>query len=263
MIETCDLPATILRPCYFMQNDAQQKDALLNHGVYGMPLGSAGLSVVDTRDIGEAAAKELVVRRPKQRALRKMMRGMKDRVLAASITGRLRPGSSQGLFDEKSAASAGKPPMTASDKSMPRSKRRRKDRRRWPERNRRVSEILAVLLLDRRDIDDTCLEVRRPSTDWRQIQAWIDAIDLVLELSVETVRRPARSNLDFHAAIDLSRMIGPRMVGRRMVSRRMIGRSADHDFRQRGRVLLGRHLRDQTERADKHNHDQTHRRLHA
>jgi uncharacterized protein YbjT (DUF2867 family) len=121
MIETCDLPATILRPCYFMQNDAQQKDALLNHGVYGMPLGSAGLSVVDTRDIGEAAAKELVVRRPKQRALRKMMRGMKDRVLAASITGRLRPGSSQGLFDEKSAASAGKPPMTASDKSMPRS----------------------------------------------------------------------------------------------------------------------------------------------
>jgi hypothetical protein len=34
MIETCDLPATILRPCYFMQNDAQQKDALLNHGAW-------------------------------------------------------------------------------------------------------------------------------------------------------------------------------------------------------------------------------------
>ena len=62
MIEACDLPATILRPCYFFQNDAQQKAALLTHGVYGMPVGSAGLSMVDTRDIGEAAAKELLRR---------------------------------------------------------------------------------------------------------------------------------------------------------------------------------------------------------
>jgi uncharacterized protein YbjT (DUF2867 family) len=62
MIEACDLPATVLRPCYFMQNDAVQKDPLLTHGVYGMPLGSKGLSIVDTRDIGEAAAKELLRR---------------------------------------------------------------------------------------------------------------------------------------------------------------------------------------------------------
>lgn len=62
MIEVYDLPATILRPCYFFQNDAQQKDALLTHGVYGMPLGRAGLCLVDTRDIGEAAAKELLRR---------------------------------------------------------------------------------------------------------------------------------------------------------------------------------------------------------
>lgn len=62
MIEACDLPATVLRPCYFDQNDVGQKAALLTHGVYGMPLGSAGLSVVDTRDIGEAAAKELLRR---------------------------------------------------------------------------------------------------------------------------------------------------------------------------------------------------------
>lgn len=62
MIEVCALPATILRPCYFYQNDAQQKDALLVHGVYGMPIGHVGLSMVDTRDIGEAAAKELLRR---------------------------------------------------------------------------------------------------------------------------------------------------------------------------------------------------------
>ncbi|MEK6419356.1 MAG: NmrA family NAD(P)-binding protein [Burkholderia gladioli] len=62
MIQDCDIPATILRPCYFIQNDAMQKDFLLGHGVYGMPIGSAGLSMVDTRDIGEAAAKELLRR---------------------------------------------------------------------------------------------------------------------------------------------------------------------------------------------------------
>ncbi|CAB3707118.1 NAD(P)H azoreductase [Paraburkholderia sediminicola] len=62
MIEVYDLPATILRPCYFFQNDAQQKDALLTHSVYGMPIGRTGLSLVDTRDIGEAAAKELLRR---------------------------------------------------------------------------------------------------------------------------------------------------------------------------------------------------------
>lgn len=62
MIEACDLPATILRPAYFMQNDKRQKDALLGGSVYGMPVGAKGISMVDIRDIGEAAAKELLRR---------------------------------------------------------------------------------------------------------------------------------------------------------------------------------------------------------
>ncbi|MGX5831036.1 NmrA/HSCARG family protein [Mesorhizobium sp. 43Arga] len=62
MIEALDLPGTILRPAYFIQNDLRQKDVLLNAGVYGAPIGSKGISMVDIRDIGEAAAIELVRR---------------------------------------------------------------------------------------------------------------------------------------------------------------------------------------------------------
>ncbi|MCB8875831.1 NmrA/HSCARG family protein [Acidisoma silvae] len=62
MIAALDLPATILRPAYFIQNDLRQKDALLQAGVYGSPIGSLGVSMVDIRDIGEAAAIELVRR---------------------------------------------------------------------------------------------------------------------------------------------------------------------------------------------------------
>jgi len=62
MIEDLDLPATILRPAYFIQNDLSLKEPLLNSGVYGSPIGSKGISMVDTRDIGEAAAIELVRR---------------------------------------------------------------------------------------------------------------------------------------------------------------------------------------------------------
>jgi uncharacterized protein YbjT (DUF2867 family) len=62
MIEDLDLPATILRPAYFIQNDLSLKEPLLNSDVYGMPIGSKGISMVDTRDIGEAAAIELVRR---------------------------------------------------------------------------------------------------------------------------------------------------------------------------------------------------------
>lgn len=62
MIEALDLPATILRPAYFIQNDLRQKDLLLNAGVYGMPIGQKGISMVDVRDIGEAAALELLRR---------------------------------------------------------------------------------------------------------------------------------------------------------------------------------------------------------
>lgn len=62
MIEADDLPVTILRPAYFIQNDLRQKDALLGGGLYGMPVGAKGISMVDVRDIGEAAAKELLRR---------------------------------------------------------------------------------------------------------------------------------------------------------------------------------------------------------
>ncbi|PQV54171.1 SDR family oxidoreductase [Paraburkholderia sp. BL21I4N1] len=62
MIEHLDIPATVLRPAYFIQNDVRQKEPLLTHGVYGMPIGAKGISMVDVRDIGEAAALELLRR---------------------------------------------------------------------------------------------------------------------------------------------------------------------------------------------------------
>lgn len=62
MVHAAELPVTILRPAYFIQNDLRQKDALLGGGVYGMPIGDRGISMVDIRDIGEAAAKELLRR---------------------------------------------------------------------------------------------------------------------------------------------------------------------------------------------------------
>jgi uncharacterized protein YbjT (DUF2867 family) len=62
MIEHLNIPATVLRPAYFIQNDIRQKDPLLTHGVYGMPIGTKGISMVDVRDIGEAAALELLRR---------------------------------------------------------------------------------------------------------------------------------------------------------------------------------------------------------
>jgi uncharacterized protein YbjT (DUF2867 family) len=51
-----DVPFTIIRPNYFMQNDTTLKDALTKTGIYPMPLGPAGISAVDIRDIAEAAA---------------------------------------------------------------------------------------------------------------------------------------------------------------------------------------------------------------
>jgi uncharacterized protein YbjT (DUF2867 family) len=62
MIEQMGLPATILRPAYFINNDASLRDVLLGHGVYPMPIGSKGLAMVDARDIAEVAAIELLRR---------------------------------------------------------------------------------------------------------------------------------------------------------------------------------------------------------
>jgi len=55
MLEDCGMPATILRPNYFMQNDLAMKDALLQ-GVYPWPIGNLGISMADRHDIAEAAA---------------------------------------------------------------------------------------------------------------------------------------------------------------------------------------------------------------
>jgi uncharacterized protein YbjT (DUF2867 family) len=62
MIDVLDLPATVLRPAYFIQNDIRLKDSLLKFGAYGMPIGSKGVAMIDIRDIGEAAAIELLRR---------------------------------------------------------------------------------------------------------------------------------------------------------------------------------------------------------
>jgi uncharacterized protein YbjT (DUF2867 family) len=51
-----NLPFTIIRPNYFYQNDVSLKNVMMNAGIYPMPLGTPGISAVDTRDIAEAAA---------------------------------------------------------------------------------------------------------------------------------------------------------------------------------------------------------------
>lgn len=59
MVAETGIPTTILRPGYYMQNDASLKEPLLDGGVYPMPLGDAGTLMVDTRDLAEVAAIEL------------------------------------------------------------------------------------------------------------------------------------------------------------------------------------------------------------
>ena len=62
MIEASGLGATILRPAYYMDNDVTIKDVVTGHGIYPMPIGDRGLAMIDTRDIGEIAAMELIRR---------------------------------------------------------------------------------------------------------------------------------------------------------------------------------------------------------
>jgi uncharacterized protein YbjT (DUF2867 family) len=62
MIEAMRLPATILRPAYFIDNDAAISEIVTGHGLYPMPIGAKGLAMVDVRDIGEVAALELIRR---------------------------------------------------------------------------------------------------------------------------------------------------------------------------------------------------------
>ena len=62
MIERLDLPVTVLRPAYFMQNDQQVKAVIEGYGVYPMPIGDAGVSMIDTRDLADVAVVELLRR---------------------------------------------------------------------------------------------------------------------------------------------------------------------------------------------------------
>src|SRR6266550_8237886 len=62
MIEQMGFKATILRPAYFMNNELTIKDVVTGYGIYPMPIGSKGLAMVDTRDIAEVAAIELIRR---------------------------------------------------------------------------------------------------------------------------------------------------------------------------------------------------------
>jgi uncharacterized protein YbjT (DUF2867 family) len=62
MLAAMDFSATILRPSYFIDNEAMITDVVLNHGVYPMPIGGKGVAMVDARDIAEVAAIELIRR---------------------------------------------------------------------------------------------------------------------------------------------------------------------------------------------------------
>ena len=62
MIESLDIPATILRPAYFMQNELMVQQTIQNYAVYPMPIGSVGVSMIDARDIADVAVAELLRR---------------------------------------------------------------------------------------------------------------------------------------------------------------------------------------------------------
>ncbi|MEE5093366.1 NmrA family NAD(P)-binding protein [Pseudomonas alliivorans] len=60
MIETLDVAATILRPAYFMQNEGMVQQTIQDYSVYPMPIGHAGVSMIDARDIADIAVAELL-----------------------------------------------------------------------------------------------------------------------------------------------------------------------------------------------------------
>ncbi|WOB26516.1 MULTISPECIES: NmrA/HSCARG family protein [Xanthomonas] len=62
MIESLNIPATILRPAYFMQNEAMIQKTIEGYGVYPMPIGATGVAMIDARDIADIAVIELLRR---------------------------------------------------------------------------------------------------------------------------------------------------------------------------------------------------------
>jgi uncharacterized protein YbjT (DUF2867 family) len=61
VIEAENLPATVLHPAFFMQNDLLLHDAL-RAGYYPQPIGDVGVASADVRDIAEIAALEIARR---------------------------------------------------------------------------------------------------------------------------------------------------------------------------------------------------------
>jgi uncharacterized protein YbjT (DUF2867 family) len=61
VIDAQAIPATVLRPAYFMQNDLMFRDAL-KAGIYRWPIGGVGVTMVDIRDIADAVVAELLRR---------------------------------------------------------------------------------------------------------------------------------------------------------------------------------------------------------
>ncbi|NIK44122.1 NmrA family NAD(P)-binding protein [Xanthomonas arboricola] len=62
MIESLDIAPTILRPAYFMQNEAMIQQTIQQYAVYPMPIGSVGVAMIDARDIADIAVAELLRR---------------------------------------------------------------------------------------------------------------------------------------------------------------------------------------------------------
>ena len=62
MLAAMGFSATILRPAYFIENDAMIADVVVEHGVYPVPIGSKGVAMIGTRDLAEIAAIELLRR---------------------------------------------------------------------------------------------------------------------------------------------------------------------------------------------------------
>ncbi|CCF70128.1 NmrA family NAD(P)-binding protein [Xanthomonas citri] len=62
MIESLEIPATILRPAYFMQNEGMVQQTITDYNVYPMPIGAQGIAMIDARDIADIAVVELLRR---------------------------------------------------------------------------------------------------------------------------------------------------------------------------------------------------------
>src|SRR5262249_3419197 len=92
--------------------------------------------------------------------------------------------------------------------------RRCKDRRRRTIRNGRNRGVLAVLLLDGRDVDRTDLEIGRSGVDGRGVEnGRIDLIHLLPELFIRATERMFVADGDIDAALELSTVLTARRCG--------------------------------------------------